>query len=257
MASAQDIKPPLTLEGLATLFRQDVDDLPGDTVTDVNWKNTDTGLLWSNQEICRYANQAVSEFCFRQPIHDHGTDLTITHVAVSATTQIGNLSNKILAIKRAKWVDGTTDDEGTLLKRTSFWMDRNHPGWDEESAASKQGFPEFYIDDMDNHRLYLWPIPVNDGSIHLTVDRLPSEAMLWPQRHQHTPEIHEQHHLCLLDYMKHLAYKKRDTETEDKQLAKDFLASFDAMVGPRPSARLLRYRKQERSYPRRVKAQFF
>jgi hypothetical protein len=257
MASAQDIKPPLTLEGLATLFRQDVDDLPGDTVTDVNWKNNDTGLLWSNQEICRYANQAVNEFCFRQPIHDHNTALAITHVAVTGGTQIGALSTKILAIKRVKWVDGTTDEEVTLVKRTSDWMDLYQPGWDMESAGAVQGDPKYYVEDMDLHRIYLWPIPVNSGDIHMTVDRLPIKNMSWSLRHLDGPEIHEQHHLCLLDYMKYLAYKKRDAETEDKKLAADFLEAFTAMVGERPSARLLRVRKQERNYPRRVRAHFF
>ena len=91
----------------------------------------------------------------------------------------------------------------------------------------------------------------------MTVDRLPATPMLWPQRHQHVPEIHEQHHLCLLDYMKYLAYNKRDTETEDKSLASTFLDAFDTAVGPRPSARLLRVRKQERNYPRRIRAHFF
>ena len=257
MASAQDIKPPLTLEELATLFRQDVDDLPGDTVTDVNWKNTDTGLLWSNQEICRYANQAVTEFCFRQPIHDHDVATTITHVAITGLTQIGNLSNKILSIKRAKWVDGTDAEEGELLKRTSEWMELNHFGWDEESAAGQQGFPQFYIEDMDLLKIWVWPIPVNSGQVHMTVDRLPTKSMLWPSRHQDVPEIGEEHHLCLLEYMKHLAYKKRDAETEDKKLAQDFLDAFTAMVGERPNARLLRIRKQERNYPRRVRAHFF
>lgn len=257
MSSAQDITPPLTLEELATLFRQDVDDLPGDTVTDVNWKNNDTGLLWSNQEVARYANQAETEFCFRQPIHDHNTDLTITHVSVTGATQVGNLSNKILSIKRAKWVDGTTADETPLLKRTSGWMDRKHSDWDKESNAAVQGVPEFYITDMNSGVIFLYPIPVNSGVVHMTVDRLPSSPMLWPQRHQHTPEIHEEHHLCLLEYMKHLAYKKRDSETEDKNLAQDFLDAFTAMVGERPSARLLRVRKQERNYPRHVRAHFF
>ena len=111
MASAQDITPPLTLEGLATLFRQDVDDLPGDTVTDVNWKNDDTGLLWSNQEIVRYANQAENEFCFRNPIPDHDIDQSITHIAFTGGTQKGNLDAKVLAIHRAKYMVGELGPE--------------------------------------------------------------------------------------------------------------------------------------------------
>lgn len=255
MASAQDIKPPLTLEGLATLFRQDVDDLPGDTVTDVNWKNNDTGLLWSNQEICRYANQAEIEFCFRQPILDQDTKPAITQITVSAAVGVYTLSPKILSIRRLKFVD-SNDDEFILLKRTTGQMDLSVTDWDLETAPV-EGTVIYYIEDTDAHQLQLWRVPELAGTIHMTVDRLPSESMLWPQRHQHSPEINEQHHLCLLEYMKHLAYKKRDTETEDKKLSQDFLDGFTAMVGERPSARLLRVRKQERNYPRRIRASFF
>jgi len=256
MASPQDITPPLTLEELATLFRQDVDDLPGDTVTDVNWKNTDTGLLWSNQEIVRYANQAVNEFCFRQPILDADLTPAITRIPVLASTNIYTLSPKILSIRRVKLVETVSGDEFILTKRTTQWMDLNRAKWDLE-AAPTEGTVEFYIEDTDTHQIQLYLTPDAAGTLHMTVDRLPTVYMLWTNRHQIIPEIHEQHHLCLLDWMKYMAYKKRDSETEDKKLALEFLEAFTAMVGDRPSARLLRVRKQERNYPRRVRAHYF
>jgi hypothetical protein len=255
MASAQDIKPPLTLEGLATLFRQDVDDLPGDTVTDVNWKNTDTGLLWSNQEICRYANQAVYEFCFRQPILDQDVTPAITQITVVGSTGVYALSPKILSIRRMKLVD-SNGDEFILVKRTTQNMDLEFTDWDRETSPL-EGAVKYYIEDTDTHQLQLYPVPELAGTIHMTVDRLPTKNMSWSLRHLDGPEIHEQHHFCLLDYMKYLAYNKRDTETEDKSLASTYLDAFDTAVGPRPSARLLRVRKQERNYPRRIRAHFF
>jgi len=255
MASAQDIKPPLTLEELATLFRQDVDDLPGDTVTDVNWKNKDTGLLWSNQEICRYANQAQTEFCFRQPILDQDTTAAITQIPVLASTGVYALSPKILSIRRMKFVD-SNGDEFILLKRTTQQMDLEVTDWDKETSPV-EGTVIYYVEDTDTNQLQLYRVPDLAGTIHMTVDRYAAADMLWPSRHQDGPEIAQEHHLCLLEYMKHLAYKKRDSETEDKKLAQDFLDTFTAMVGERPSARLLRVRSQERNYPRRVKAHFF
>jgi hypothetical protein len=257
MASAQDIKPPLTLEGLATLFRQDVDDLPGDTVTDVNWKNDDTGLLWSNQEICRYANQAETEFCFRNPIPDRDVDQTITHVAFTGGTQKGILDPKILAIYRAKFVETATGDEIHLQKRTVQWMDRYIAEWDLESNSSLQGDPKYYIEDANGNSVFLYPIPEANGTLHLNVGRLPSSSMLWSRRHLDGPEIDAEHHLCLLDYMKYLAFRKRDAETENKELAEEHYQSFEMHAGVRPDARLLRVRKQERNYPRRVRAQYF
>jgi hypothetical protein len=256
MASAQDIKPPLTLEELATLFRLDVDDLPGDTVTDVNWKNDDTGLLWKNQEICRYANQAQNEFCFRQPILDANTQTTITHISVGAGNQRYTYDRRILSIRSAKFVDSISD-EHRLQKRSQQWMDLNKPQWDLEGNTAIDGTPEYYVEDHGSRSFVLYPLPALAGTIHLTVDRLPFAAMVWTRRHLDSPEIGEEHHLDLLDYMKHLAYQKKDAETEDKTLSADFLDSFTVKVGDRPSARLLRVRRQERNYPRRSVGQYF
>lgn len=255
MASAADIKPPLTLEELATLFRLDVDDLPGDTVTDVNWKNDDTGLLWSNQEICRYAVEAQNEFCFRNPILDQDAQADITQIAVSASTGLYSFDSRILSIRRMKFVD-SNDDEFRLLKRTTAWMDRHAITWDLETAP-EEGKVEFYIEDTDHRVLQLYRTPELDGTLHMIVDRLPFTTMSWQRRHQDMPEIDQHHHLDLLDYMKHLAYQKKDAQTDDKKLSQDFLDSFTAKVGERPSARLLRVRRAERNYPRHTVGQYF
>lgn len=257
MASPQDIKPPLTLEGLATLFRQDVDDLPGDQVTDVNWKNDDTGLLWSNQEIARYANQAQTEFCFRNPIIDYDVATTLTTLPVTANVRSVSYDAKILAIHRAKFLDLTTADERVLQKRTQQWMDDFYPQWDLLSAAAKTGTPEFYIENVSNRRIDFYPLPINNGTLIMTVGRLPLKDMLWSRRHLDMPEIDPQHHLCLLDYMKYLAFKKRDAETENTDLAAQHLELFTLHAGERPDARLLRVRRAERNYPRRSRAQYF
>jgi len=259
MASVQDIVPPFKLEGLVTLARQDLDDLPGDTVTDVNWKNDDTGLLWKNAELVRYANAAQDEFCFRQPITDANlaAGLAITHISIPANQQRYQFSERILSITEAKFVENATGDEHHLEKRTHAWMDRLHPEWDLESSAGTKGDPKFYVEDFDLRSFNLYPIPEVAGVVHLSVQRLPVKAMKWASRHLDELEIEARHHYDLLDYMQHLAYLKRDSETEDKKLSADALSRFNAKVGERPSARLLRVRRQERNYPRRVRPHFF
>lgn len=257
MASATDILPPLTLEELVTLFRQEVDDLPGDTVSDVNWKNDDTGLLWSNQEAVRYANEAQIEFCYRQPILDRTTQTTLTQLAFNQGVQSAAYSTRILSIKRAKWV-GASGDEQVLHKRTEQWMDDHHPNtWQLEGNATMEGVPRYYVEDAARRTIMLYPLPPENGVVHLTVWRLPFKYMSWSRRHLDAPEIDEQHHLDLIDYMVYLAYLKRDSETENKDLAEQALARFTLKVGDRPSARLLRVRRQERNYPRRARGVYF
>lgn len=257
--AVQDIIPPLKLEGLVTFFRQDVDDLPGDTVTDVNWKNNDTGLLWKNQEIVRYANAAHDAFCMRQPIYDANSvaGAAINRVAVLADIQRHTYSERILAIHAVKFVETSSGDEHRLLKRTRQWMDLHHREWDLEGNAATSGNPTIYVEDYDLRSMDLWPIQEADGSLHLTVSRLPIKYMQWKNRHLDGLEIEARHHFDLLDFMLYLAYLKRDSETEDKQLSADALDRFNVKVGEPVSARLLRVRRQERNNPRRARVYDF
>jgi hypothetical protein len=260
MPSVQDILPPLTLEGMVTLFRQEVDDLPGDTVSDVNWKNDDTGLLWSNQEAVRYANRAVAEYCFRNPVLDSNVETTVTHVTWGTVPLDRRpYSGKILSIRRAKFVETASGDEHILQKRTLQWMDDYvGPNWHLEGAAGPQGTPKWYVEDHDRREICLYPVPEVAGVVHLTVDRLPIQNMEWTRRHLDGPkDIDEYHHLDLIDYMVYQAYLKRDAETENPELAKAALDRFTMNVGERPDARLLRVRRRERNYPRRARAVWF
>jgi hypothetical protein len=214
-------------------------------------------LLWSNQEIVRYANQALTEFCFRNPIEDHDIDTAITHLTSAANTQKLSYSPKILSIHRVKHVDDTTGDEQILQKRTVQWMDTYVTDWSLEGNAALGGTPEYYVEDANHRSIWLYPIPESSGIVHLHVGRLPSSNMLWSRRHLDVPEIDAQHHLCLLDYMKYLGFKKRDAETENVSLAEQHLSLFTLHAGERPDARLLRVRRAERNYPRRVRAHYF
>ena len=256
MASQPDILSPLTLLELVTGFRELADDLPGDLVTEVNWGNDDTGLLWSNREVVSYANQAEVEFCIRQPILDRGTTPSITQITVTAGTERYPYAAQILAIKAAKFVDDS-GVEYDLDKRTVAQMDDNHHGWDTEGSAGNQGIPTCYVEDADHRAVWLYPVPSSGGTIHMMVDRLPARQMQWKNRHNDAPEIDPQHHYDLLDWMLHRAYLKNDADTMDASRSKEFGIAFTAKVGDRPSARLQRVRRQERNRPRRGIARFF
>lgn len=104
MPTEQDICTPYTLEELVTVFRQDVDDLPGDTVATVNWKNDDTGLLWKNQECARFANAAVTEYLIRNPILDQDESTALTRITVPSGTNQFDYDTRIQWVRRIKIV---------------------------------------------------------------------------------------------------------------------------------------------------------
>jgi hypothetical protein len=57
------------------------------------------------------------------------------------------------------------------------------------------------------------------------------------------PEIDEQYHFDLIDWMCHLAYGKRNSETENEDRETKYSSRFTDKFGTRPSAKSLHYRK--------------
>ena len=256
-----DIKPPLSLLELATVFRQTVDDLPGDIVADTpTWEVDDSGLLWANSEICRYADEARNEYVLRRGgILDTNQTigLAITHITVSSGSQQQPYSDKILKWDRAKFVETVSGDETVLQRRTVDWMDLHYKNWDLESNASTPGIPRIVVEYGEERVVRLYPVPNVAGVLHLTVWRLPVNRLTWAGRHAVIAEIQTDHHLDLLDWMLFRAYQKRDAETENKDLALEHEALFTARIGERPSASLQQVRRMEHRVNRRVRAHFF
>lgn len=257
MALNGDLKPPFTLEQLVFLFRQRVDDLPGDVVAGTTpWTNDDDGLLWKNEEICGYADEAQQELAHRKPIIDTDQNISLTHLAVSGTNQqVVIYDPRILKIERAKFVETVTGDEHVLEKRSLSWMDARTKDWDLEGGVADQGAPCFYIEYAEEYRLRLWPVPDIAGTIHLTVHRLPMERLSWTLRRS-LIEAQTAHQLDLLDWMMHRAYMKRDAETENPELSAAHKAAFDERIGLRPSAHLQAVRRREHKLQRRVQGHF-
>lgn len=236
--SCEDRRPPYKLIDLITICREDLDDLPGDVVDDADkhWQNDDSGLLWSNSELTRYANEAEHEFCLRRPIRDDNKT-AITDIAVTADDPYYDYSNRILSVHRVKYVDDN-GDEVVLRKRTHQQLDLHTPDWQTLDSAT----PCFYVENSEHKEIKISPPPELGGNLELVVDRLPFQDMLWSRRDTRGPEINMEHHNDLIQYMLFKAYSKRDAETEDPKLAKKHMDAFDARVGDRPTARLLRVR---------------
>jgi hypothetical protein len=112
---------------------------------------------------------------------------------------------------------------------------------DWESAT---GTPVAYLEDTG--RLRLVTTPTEDDILWMYVSRLPKHNITIKDLNK-SPEIPEQYHMGLVDWILHLAYSKADVVTSDSTKAKDFEASFELRFGKRTSA------KQEmnrRLYPR-------
>ena len=251
MAVTGELKPPLNLLQLTTLFRQRVDDLPGDIVDkSTPWQNDDDGLLWKNDEICSYADEAQQELFLRRYKKD-STTAAVTQITVSASTSIYPFDKRIMAIERVRFVH-SADDEFVQVKTTHSILDRNFTNWQKDD----DGVVKNYLEDFENRSLTLYRTPTLGGTLFLTVRRLPLLRLSWSLRHK-LLEADDENQLDMLDWMMFRAYLKRDAETENPDLADRHKALFDERVGERPSAHLQQVRRQERNTDRRVRTHFF
>ena len=251
MAVTGELKPPLTLEQLVTLFRQRVDDLPGDIVDATTaWQNDDDGLLWKNSEICQYADEAQQELFIRRHKKD-STTVAITQITVVAETGSYAFDSRILGIERVKFIDSAAK-EFVLTKNTHQNLDFQRINWEGDSS----GVVEEYIENFEDREITLWRTPDLAGTLHLTVRRMPLVNLSWSLRHKLIEAPNETQY-DLLDWMMFRAYMKRDAETEHPDLAAQHKALFDERVGERPSAHLQQVRRQERNIDRRVRPHYF
>lgn len=238
----------MTLRELIRAFREEIDDLPGDVTDPCAWEGNDTGLLWKNHELVRYANAAEKEFCRRRPIQD-STTTALCQIAVTAGTATYPYKDELIQYIERAQLDGETYP---LTKKTSEWMDKNVLNW-----RTNTGTPVYYVEDMDDRQITLSPIPEADGTISTTIGRLPKTDMDWNKRQVIGPEIKSLYHENLMLWMGHLAFRKRDSQTYHENESKNYFDYFETAVGPRVNAHSEKRRRLSRNMPRRTRAYSF
>lgn len=93
---------------------------------------------------------------------------------------------------------------------------------------------------LNESELILGDYPATDDTLLMTVIRKPLSTM---ESDSDEPEIRSNHHLHLVDWVKHCAYLVQDADTFDPQAAERSLALFEAYFGARQTANVLRKHK--------------
>lgn len=180
-------------------------------------------FLWSRAEALRYAEAAYRRFVrLTGGIHDFTSPLT--RVDIVAGQELADVSPLILRFDKAmresdgreitiaNWTDQALmrrDDYGI----SSFLYNDRAPGEVRYMVIGSQAGKVKWVSP-----------PAADDVALLQVYRLPLERVV---DETHTlSEVDEDHHIHLLDWMKHLAYLKRDTETYNKSASDEHAASF-------------------------------
>lgn len=180
--------------------------------------------FWSDDSALVYADAAYKMFVrLTGGITDFISDACT--VAVTAGEVASDLHHSILRIHDARLAStgrnlkianlldpiGGADDYGKLRSMLS---------------DTSSGPVHTMVIGVQRHKARWVNVPVADDEVQLSISRLPLTSLTVPESTMN--EVDEIHHPYLIDWMKHLAYKKQDADTFDRErsdrCAKDFEA---------------------------------
>lgn len=168
--------------------------------------------LWTDLEVTRYADAAYRMFVrLIGGIADISSDATVVDVITGE-----NLTTLHPSILRV--MDATLRSDSTPLYVVNgvgaSTIDKDYGLQVRSWRQNLPGAVSCVVHGMERGKLALISTPVVDDTIDMHIYRLPLVNIV-DDAHP-LDEVDGDHHLYLLDWMKHLAYKKQDSETFDK-----------------------------------------
>ena len=174
-----------------------------------------TPYLWEDAEFFRYADEAQKQFTRLTDGIPESTSAAVTEISVTSGTDTYALSPLVLKVRAARTLsDGRPLDVLNLedmVTRGNYFDGRT-------------GIVKVVVTGMDVDSVRVWPMPIADMTVKLSVFRMP---LLDITDTSTAFEIAPQHHLNLLPWIKYRAYSKQDAEAFDKTRAADFKSVFE------------------------------
>lgn len=200
----------MTLEELIALYRaQSLD--------------AEAPYFCSDELLTVYANEAQDEACRRgQFLRDASSSLCT--VAYAPGDESIALDPRIVRVLRA------SADSFPVEVLGAQQMADMMPAWQTGSAER----PRILVSGLTQDRLYLWPKPTSAGQIKLHVLRFPLEKMA---NDSDTPEIRQEMHPALVEWMLYRAYSRTDADTQDDAKARTALRKFITEFGDKHGGR--------------------
>lgn len=218
---------PMTLAELVAAFREDTDDYG-----DANGK----GQLWKDATVTRFLNEAQAEAALRaRLIFDKSITLDATPGTIdypfAALFEITRMEIWGIVTPGNPLADPVvlpvyTSHGCPITSISQDAMDRCYPCWRDDCRP-----PEFFI---QNDTTLTFPSKFTTAfQARMNGYRLPTVKLASADD---TPEINGIHHIYLVEWAKHRAYSKPDSEGFNPQKSADALARFEDYFGYRPSA---------------------
>ena len=186
--------------------------------------DTATPYLWTEDEVTRYADAAYRMFVrLTGGIADFTSSATqIDIVAGEATAEMAPSILRVMSAYRAS--DGVEIIVANLTD-AAFMRSSDYNIVRQLYNDTRPG-PVNYMVIGTQPDVCKWvQIPSEDDVASLNVYRLPL-THITDGTHE-LSEVKEDHHTYLLDWMKHLAYKKQDAETFDRSKSNEHKTNFE------------------------------
>lgn len=178
--------------------------------------------LWSDKEIIRYVNDAYYMFVrLTGGIPD--TYSEAAEVAITAGDSTVSVHSSVLRIMNAhRASDG---HEVEVINPTDLYLlNKDDYGRRYTLTSVAEGEVRYLVIGEGQHTGRLINTPIEDDTLKLYVYRLPLNSI--SSTSDSLDEVDSMHHLHLIDWMKHLAYKKQDSETLNPQGSQSALEDF-------------------------------
>jgi hypothetical protein len=202
-----------TLELVTTLRTNILDDTGGTGVDWTGYTKDDfdsVQLRWGNEELVANINEAINLVYRRTtPIKSLET-LDIT--ALNSTYSIPEYVLEIIDMKLSN---------GKALEKASI-----DALWRNQSFFTDENEPRYYIPDVEENSIMLYPKPLTDDTISYLFHRLPKVPLSWSSPTL-SPELKVEFHFPMLFYAAHLCYMKDEANTLDPKRAASYLQLFD------------------------------
>lgn len=193
-------------------------------------------FLVSSEDVALYASEAEREACVRAKLLFDSTTTEVVEYPVSANQGVIDLHAAVDVITSARFLSGSGGRWRELELTGLDWVEEQ---CDWQGRRSSKPSHLVHL----RKQVRIWPTPSMAGTLRLDVYRLPLLPMEDPDDE---PEIDEEHHEGLVNWMLHKAFSRPDAELFDLQRAANSLGMFIEQFGERDTAEVRRRHRERR-----------
>lgn len=184
--------------------------------------------LWSDEEVMVYMNEAQKMFVrLTNGIYDV-TSAACT-VAITSGQKYSTLNPAVLEIRKAYYVDPDTSFKRELkiisLADIDSLSSTDYGVYNNAAIQDLPGVVDYMLTGEERGKVRWINIPDKNATVQMAIARLPLTSLSTTQQ---VLEVSDEHHVSLIEWMKHLAYNKQDGDAFNPKTATESEMRFRA-----------------------------